>query len=87
MKSRPLRKCERKEGMKKILIVIVAILLIMVSPFHIMTCVEKDSSEITFEYNGNLYSAYFDGSCVNPGERTLVLTGKDDNGTTIEWFF
>ena len=74
--------------MKKFFIVFVIIIAVcMVSPFHIMTCVEKDSSEITFEYNGNLYSAYFDGSCVNPGERTLVLTGKDDNGTTIEWFF
>lgn len=75
--------------MKKILIVIVAILLIKASPFHIMKCVEKDyeSNEVTFEYNGDMYSAYFDGSCVNPGERTLVLTGKDSNGTTIEWFF
>lgn len=73
--------------MKKILIVITIVLFIMASPFRIMTCVEKDSSEITFEYNGNLYSAYFDGDCVDPGERTLVFTGIDRNGTTIEWFF
>lgn len=76
--------------MKKILIVIVAILLIKASPLHVMKCVEKDfeSCEVTFEYKGDLYSAYYsDWTYVDPGDNVLVLTGKDDNGTTIEWFF
>lgn len=75
--------------MKKILIVITIVLFIMASHFHIMTCVEKDyeSNEVTFEYKGDLYSAYYSNwTYVNPDDNVLVLTGIDDNGTTIEWF-
>lgn len=76
--------------MKKFFVALIIVLAVCkASPFHIMTCVEKDyeSNEVTFEYKGDLYSAYYsDWTYVDSGNNVLVLTGVDDNGTTIEWF-
>ena len=63
--------------------------MLKASPFHIMKCVEKDYeyNVVTFEYKGDLYSAYYsDWTYVDSGDNVLVLTGEDENGTTIEWF-